>query len=637
MANNQKLEISGLDFDVIKDNLKTYMKNQDQFLDYDFEGSGINTLLDVLAYNTHYLGFHANMLANEMFIDSAALRSSVVSHAKTLGYETRSVRAPRSKVNVTLNDATLATATMNAGQVFTTTINNVSYQFVTVSDFTASQTGAGITFSDIPIYEGSYVTTRYTADSTDVNQKFLLNTDKADTTTLTVQVQNSSSDSTTVTYTKATDITQLTGDSTVYYLQEVSDGQFEVYFGDGVVSKKLSDGNIVILKCVVTNIDEANGAFAFTNSGAINTVVDVTTTTLEIASGGAAAETIQSIKLSAPLDYASQGRCVTTNDYKVFVQKLYPNATAIQVFGGENGSFDSSLGVVSTAEYGKVFISVRNNLGTNLTEVEKTGLVSQLGKFTVASITPVIVDPDFMYVLLTCDFKYDSSATTKTKDTLVTEVTQTIIDYNTTELVKFDAILRHSKLLSLIDSTDNSITSSSVNPRLAKYFTPEKGESKSYNLYYNNALYNPHAGHNSDMGGILTSTGFYVSGTNSTNEQFFDDDGNGNLRTYYLTGATRNYTNETAGTVDYVTGAIAINNIVITSISNVDGATSTRIRVVVLPRSNDIVALRNQILEIDTVNTKVTGGVDTIAVGDEGGAANFSATSAGVDATGTSY
>lgn len=637
MANNQKLEISGLDFDTVKTNLKTFLRNQDQFLDYDFEGSGISALLDVLAYNTHYLGFHANMLANEMFIDSAALRSSVVSHAKTLGYETRSVRAPRAKVNVTLNDATLATATMNAGQVFTTTINNVSYQFVTVSDYSSSQTGAGITFSDIPIYEGSYVTTRYTVDSADINQKFLLNTDKADTTTLTVQVQNSSSDSTTVTYTKATDITQLTGDSTVYYLQEVSDGQFEVYFGDGVVSKKLSDGNIVILKCVVTNIDEANGAFAFTNSGAINTVVNVTTTTLEVASGGAAAETVQSIKLSAPLDYASQGRCVTTNDYKVFVQKLYPNATAIQVFGGENGSFDSSLGVVATAEYGKVFISVRNNLGTNLTEAEKTGLVSQLGKFTVASITPVIVDPDFMYVILTCDFKYDSSATIKTKDTLVSEVTSTIINYNTTELVKFDAILRHSKLLSSIDATDKSITSSSVNPRLAKYFTPEKGESKSYNLYYNNALFNPHAGHNSAMGGILTSTGFYVSGANSTDQQFFDDDGNGNLRLYYLTGATRNYTNETAGTINYVTGAVAINNIIITSISNVDGVTSNRIRIVVLPRSNDIVALRNQILEIDTVNTKVTGGVDTIAVGDEGGAANFSATSAGVDATGTSY
>ena len=165
MADNQKLEISGLDFDTVKDNLKTYLKNQDQFLDYDFEGSGISALLDVLAYNTHYLGFHANMLANEMFIDSAALRSSVVSHANTLGYETRSVRAPRAKVNVSLNDITLATATMNAGQVFTTTIDNIEYQFVTVSDFSASQTGSGILFQDIPIYEGTYITGRYTVDS----------------------------------------------------------------------------------------------------------------------------------------------------------------------------------------------------------------------------------------------------------------------------------------------------------------------------------------------------------------------------------------------------------------------------------------------------------------------------------------
>ena len=275
MADNQKLEISGLDFDTIKDNLKTYMKNQDQFLDYDFEGSGLNALLDVLAYNTHYLGFHANMLANEMFIDSAALRDSVVSHAKTLGYETRSVRAPMAKVTVTLNDLALGTATMNAGQVFTTTLNNVQYQFVTVSDFTTQQTGSGLTFSEIPIYEGTYSTTRYTVDTSNVNQRFLLNNSRTDTTTLSVQVQNSSTDSTTQTYTKATDITQLTGTSTVYYLQEVEDGVFEVYFGDGVVSKAVSDGNIVILKAVVTNIDEANGASAFTASGAINTVTNM--------------------------------------------------------------------------------------------------------------------------------------------------------------------------------------------------------------------------------------------------------------------------------------------------------------------------------------------------------------------------
>ena len=201
MANNQKLEITGLDFDVVKDNLKTYMKNQTQFLDYDFEGSGMNALLDVLAYNTHYLGFHANMLANEMFIDSAQLRSSVVGHAKTLGYEPRSVRAPRAEVNITLNDTALGTATMNAGTAFTTTINNVEYRFVTTAAHTATQTGTGLFFTSIPIFEGTYVTTRYTVHSSNLNQRFLLTDDKSDTTTLTVKVLNSASDSTTGTYT----------------------------------------------------------------------------------------------------------------------------------------------------------------------------------------------------------------------------------------------------------------------------------------------------------------------------------------------------------------------------------------------------------------------------------------------------
>jgi len=635
MANNQKLEISGLDFDVIKDNLKTYMKNQDQFLDYDFEGSGINALLDVLAYNTHYLGFHANMLANEMFIDSAALRSSVVSHAKTLGYETRSVIAPMAKVNVTLNDITLPSATMNAGQVFTTTIDNVAYQFVTTSAFTSPQLGNGIFFNDIPIYEGTYITTRYTVDSTNVNQRFVLNNNKADTTTLTVQVQNSESDSTTVTYTKATDITQLTGSSAVYFLQEVEDGNFQVYFGDGVVSKKVNDGNIIILKYVVTNITEGNGAIAFTNSGAINTVVNVTTTTVAAASGGSPSESIQSIKLSAPLDYASQGRCVTTNDYKVYVQKFYPQATSIQVFGGENGSFDPSLGVVSTPEYGRVFISVRNNLGTNLTTTEKATLVANLSPYTVASITPVVVDPDFIYLFLTTNFKFNSLATTKTKDTLVTEVTTALTNFNTTELTKFDAVFRHSQLLRTIGDVDSSITSITVSPRIVKYFTPILNEAKSYTLYFNNAFFHPHDGHNGADGGIVSSTGFKISG--NTNEQFFDDDGKGNLRTYFMSAGARSYTNIIAGTINYTTGAVSIRTLTITSISDVGGSTATKIRLTVVPNANDIVALRNQILEIDVANSTVTAGIDNVSVGDESGAVNFSATGSTVDTTGTSY
>lgn len=635
MANNQKLEITGLDFDVIKDNLKTYMKNQNQFLDYDFEGAGINALLDVLAYNTHYLGFHANMLANEMFIDTAQLRSSVVGHAKTLGYEPRSVRAPRAELNITLNDTALTSATINAGTAFTTTIDNVEYRFVTTSAHTVLQTGTGLPFLSIPVFEGTYVTTRYTVDTSNVNQRFLLTDNQSDTTTLTVKVQNSSSDSTTVTYTKATDITQLTGSSSVYFLQEVEDGLFEVYFGDGFVSKAVSDGNIVILQYVVTNITEANGAFLFSNTGAIATVTDITVTTVAAASGGAVAESIQSIKLSAPLDYASQGRCVTTNDYKVYVQKFYPQATSIQVFGGENGSFDSSLGVVSTPEYGRVFISVRNNLGTNLTTTEKATLVANLSPYTVASITPVVVDPDFIYLFLTTNFKFNSLATTKTKDTLVTEVTTALTNFNTTELTKFDAVFRHSQLLRTIGDVDSSITSITVSPRIVKYFTPILNEAKSYTLYFNNAFFHPHDGHNGADGGIVSSTGFKISG--NTNEQFFDDDGKGNLRTYFMSAGARSYTNIIAGTINYTTGAVSIRTLTITSISDVGGSTATKIRLTIVPNANDIVALRNQILEIDVANSTVTADIDNVSVGDESGAVNFSATGSTVDTTGTSY
>ena len=253
MANSQKLQVTELDFDGIKENLKTFLKDQTQFKDYDFEGSGLNILLDTLAYNTHYLAYNANMVANEMFLDSAALRSSIVSHAKMLGYEVDSCKSPKATINVTLNDSSKLSATMAAGTKFTTKVNNEDYEFVTIASHQASSTGLEIPFSNIEVHEGTYTTTRYTVDTSDVNQRFLLPSDRADTTTLTVSVQNSSSDSTTTTYTKATDISQLTGTSTVYFLQEVEAGKFEVYFGDGVVSQAVSDGNIVFLKYVVTN------------------------------------------------------------------------------------------------------------------------------------------------------------------------------------------------------------------------------------------------------------------------------------------------------------------------------------------------------------------------------------------------
>ena len=622
MANNRRIDVTEFDFDEVKTNLKTFLKAQTDFKDYDFEGSGMNVLLDTLAYNTHYLGYNMNMLANEMFIDSSSLRSSIVSHAKTLGYEVDSCRAPYAEVNITLNDSSMSSATMEAGTKFNTTLNQVDYQFVATTATTASSTGLEIPFKNIKIYEGTYVTTRYTVDSSDVNQRFLLPEDRADTSTLTVKIQNSSSDTTQTTFTKATDISALVSTSEVYYLQEVEAGKYEVYFGDGVISKSISDGNIVLLQYVVTNKDAANGALTFTSAGAIDTVTDITVTTVEKAVGGTEAESLKSIKLNAPLDYASQGRCVTSEDYKLFAKKLFPQTQAVMVFGGEAGSYDPTLGVTSTASYGRVYISIKSTTGNNLTTAQKEQLIADLQKYNVASITPVIIDPEITYIILNVNFKYDSNKTTKEKSELVTDINSTLSDFNNNELKSFGSMFRHSVVTGLIDDTHTSILSNITNITLTKNFTPTLNASTGYNVYFNNPLYNPHTEHNKTGGGIITSSGFKVSG-DATNEQFFDDDGAGNLRRYYIEGVTRNYQDSTAGTVTYSTGDIKINAINVTSLSDIDGSSSTVIRLTAVPSSKDIVPVRNQILELDLVNTTIQGEIDSIAVGDTGASSTY--------------
>ena len=605
-TNTRRLKVTELDFDDIKTNLKTFLKAQTEFKDYDFEGSGMSILLDTLAYNTHYLAFNANMLANEMFLDSSSLRSSVASHAKTLGYEPRSATASKAVVDVVLT-TTSATKTMPAGTAFTTTVDGVSYQFVTIADVTSSIVGNIVTFKDTDVYEGTYVTTKYTVDTSNASQRFLLADNRADTTTLTVKVQNSSTDTTSTTYTKATDITQLTATSTVYYLQEVENGRYEIYFGDGVVSNAIADGNIVQLNYVVTNKTAANGASSFSSPSAIDGVTNILVSTIANASGGAEPESIASIKLQAPLDYSSQGRAVTTDDFKVYTKKLFANTQTVSVWGGEDGSYDTSTGVSDTPEYGKVFISIKSTTGQNLTTAQKNQLISDLGKYKVSSVTPVIVDADTTFLILGISFAFDSSATTSDKTDLESLVNTTVSNYNTTDLLNFNNPFRHSKLTGLIDDTDTSILNSTVTVTMSKLVTPILNTNSSYTVGFNNTLYNPVSGYNAAAGGIIASTGFFLGGTT---EYFFDDDGTGNLRIYYEVEAVRTYYDTEAGTVDYSNGIVKINPLSITSVGSVDGATSTRFRMTAIPNSNDIVPVRNQILEIDTTNTTITGSVD---------------------------
>ena len=600
MATPKKLQVTELDFDDIKSNLKTFMKNQTEFSDYDFEGSGLSVLIDLLAYNTHYLGMNANMALNEAYLDTATVRSSVVSHAKTLGYTPRSARAPVAYLDITVNNNAITSLTMAKGTSFTTQIDDVNYNFVVNEAITTTTANGILRFSAVPVYEGTLSTVKYTVDKTNLEKRYLLTDNRADTTTLKVSVQNSISDLTTTAFTLATDITQVTDTSNVYFLQEVEDGKFEVYFGDNVVGKDVSDGNIVILEYVVTNKGKANSASSFSGTS-VGGETNLTIATVSSASGGAEPESISSIKYNAPLDFASQGRAVTSDDYKVIVPQVFADTNSVQVWGGEDNN---------PPRFGQVYISIKTTSGNNLTQAQKLVIERALDKYNIASVRPTIVDHETIKLLLTVNFKYSSNATTKTASDLQTNVLTTITNYNTSDLAKFDKIFRFSKLSRLIDATDTSILSNITTVKIKKSITATLNTTKKYEFDFANALYNPHDGHNSAMGGIVVSTGFKIVGND--NELFLDDDGNGNVRVYYLVaGTTRTYVNSAAGTINYATGVVSADSLNVTETTNTDGTIS----VTVIPSSNDIVSVRNQLLEIDFDNISITGGVDTIESG----------------------
>jgi hypothetical protein len=604
MASN-KLEVSDFDFDSIKANLKTFLQSQTEFQDYNFEGSGFSVLLDVLAYNTHYLGFNANMLANEMYLDSADIRKNIVSLAKMLNYTPSSVRSPEASIDIEVNDATGSTLTMPKGTIFTTTVSGVGYQYLTNEDYTITPTNGIFNFSDVDIYEGTLVTFRYTVDKEDPDQKFIIQNANADTTTLKVSVQESSTNTTTNIYSLAGGFNNVTNMSKVYFLQEVDDGKFEVYFGDGVLGAAVSTGNIVILEYIVTNRDESNGASTFTLATTIGGFSDITITTNSVSQGGNAAESKESIRFNAPLGYATQNRAVTTSDYETIVKSIYPNALSVSAWGGEDDE---------TPVYGTVKIAIKAASGSTLTTSTKQNIITSLKAFNVASVRPVIVDPETTSVLITSTVKYDSRLTTKSATTLKSDVLNTITDYNTNTLQKFDSIFRYSKILGLIDNTDTSIVSNITTIKIRKQFSPTLNSSTKYDIYFRNSLYNPVSGYNASQGGILESSGFKVSG-DTTNIYFLDDDGAGNVRRYRFLGGTRSYINNTQGTINYSTGQITLNSLNITTIENIRGITSTVIELTVKPNSNDIIPVRDQIVEVDVANSSITVEPDTFIGG----------------------
>ena len=615
---SSQVNITDLDFDDIADNLKEYLKGQSTLKDYNFEGSNISLLIDLLAYSSHVSAFNANMVASELFLDTAQIRKNVVSRAKEIGYTPTSATASMATIDLQVNNPliggeTPTSLTLSRGHKFKTVYDGQSYPYVCLSSQTISPLNGVFKFEDLEIYQGKMNSDIFAYNGQVQNQRFPLTEELVDTSTITVTIQSTGGGSSA--WSKAEDISGVDKDTKVWYVQENDQGQFEIYFGDGVISAEPLDGDTITISYLVTNEQHTEGASQFTMTDAIGGNSDVTIINKTASSGGKAKEGIESIRFAASKFYTSQNRLVTVDDYKSKLQTLYPGADSISVWGGEDND---------PPEYGKIFIAIKPSQNVNkLTSSEKTLLRDKMRRLNMLTVRPQIVDADIIDILVTTNFKFNPRATTKTVSELETLVRAAIITHDSTYLSGFDSIFRHSVLATDIDNAESSILSNTTTVKLRKTVSPTFGQSKGYEIEFGegNKLYNPHSGHNKAGGGIIETTGFLVSGFTDT--FYFDDDGEGNLRRYSLSGSTRVYADNQAGTVDYSNGKITTTGINILSTINTDDT----IHFTVIPNSYDSVAYRSNLLDINTSLISVTGATDTIASGD---------TSAGVGYTSSS-
>ena len=617
--NSSQLNVTDLDFDNISDNLKNYLKGQDTFKDYNFEGATLSILIDLLAYASHIGAINTNIAASELFLDSAQIRKNVVSRAKDLGFTPSSEKASTAVATIEIKNVRSADGTvpsissmiMPRGTQFRTVYEGCNYEFVTGTTYTPTVDGTKFSYNNVDLVQGTFAQDQFVFDKQITNSKFVLSNKRVDKQRMTVTINSGGVSST---YSLSTDISSINTTSKVYYTQENEEGYVEIYFGDGTLGIALLDGDIITVDYVIVDETHADGANKFTQISTVNGFSDSSIVVSSAASGGAEKESIESIKFKATKFYTSQNRLVTLNDYKAKVQEYYPNADAVAVWGGEDNN---------PPAYGKVFIALKPNNADYLSETEKTEVKNNLNKLNMLTVRPEIVDADIIKILISTTFKYNPSLTTLTAGELGQLVKNTINQFDTDNLNNFDAIFRHSNLLKVIDAADTSILSNTTNIRLRKKLKGTVSiNAKGYTVSMGNALYNPHSGHNAGAGGIITTTGFKIGG-DSVNTYYFDDDGQGNVRRYYLSGSTRIYKDNAAGTVNYSTGLITINAFILTSTVNAD----TSIDFTVIPAGNDVVAERGNLIDISSDDIKVTGEVDTIASGESSAGVGYTSTS----------
>jgi len=501
-----RLRVTELDFDTIKTNLKAFLKQQAEFQDYDFDGAGLSILLDILAYNTHYNAYYLNMVANEAFLDTALLRDSAVSHAKTLGYTPYSTRSPVAIIDFTVesNTTTSGTCTLSEGFSFLSNqIDSKAYNFVVLDDTTVTKSNTQYIFENLNLYEGQLITYSFNYDEgSNPKSVFELPDAGIDTTTIRVSVTPNAANSATTVYQKVVDVLDITSTSEVFFLQESRGGLFQMYFGNDVVGKALPDGAIVSVTYLVTNGVLANKANNFVATATVidslgNSLSNFTITPKSGASGGADRESVDNIKFSAAARFSTQNRLVTFKDYETYILNNYPNINSISVWGGEDND---------PPVYGKVFISMKPRDNYYISETEKQRIIREIvSPKSIVAITSQIIDPEYLYLIIESEIQYDSKKTTQTQEIIRQNIRNAILNYNTTFLNKFNSKFVNSKLETAIDNVDlNSIVGNRVTTRVQKRFEPTLNQNSSYELNYNIPL------HKETAANKLASTEFQV-------------------------------------------------------------------------------------------------------------------------------
>jgi hypothetical protein len=603
--------VTELDFDQIKTNLKVFLSSQDKFNDYDFDGAGLNVLLDVLAYNTQYNALLAHMSMNEAFLDSAQIRSNAVSHAKNLGYIPRSRKCAETKLKVTVtgdNDSD-PTISIPKGFTFTGQVGSNTYTYVTNSAFraTKSQFNNQYVFDEVIACEGKLVNLTYRVDNKEEFQKFKISDPNVDTDTMLVRVRESLTSSEYTTYTHYNNILQLDDSSKVYFLQENGNGQYEFYFGDGILGHKPATGQIVELTYISTNGKEGNGAKEFSANSLIggqSSILVELVEGFEKTLSGAEKESIESIKFNAPKLFAAQDRVVTAEDYRTVLLANFSYIEDISVWGGEQND---------PPVYGKTYISIKPTDSEVLTESVKNGIERFLSGKNVGSITSEIVDPDYTYLNIEAYFKYNPNDTSRTQTQLEEAVRSTIINYNNTTLKKFDGVFRQSNLLKLIDDTDQGILNSTLRIKMHKHAFPIPGIESSYKFKFSAPIYISDSDEQ-----VLETSVFTVDGIESKAVDV-PITGSTNRQINIVSAQTQSIVKSNVGTIYPSSGIIEINSLKIDS--------TEMFKIYVSPDSNDIAPKFNQLVAVEVDDSDepilITGEVDTIATQGSSGASNY--------------